>query len=106
MIRRHIHEGYGAEIVRWAADADEVTQTRTDIDSWKSTGWQRGITSVQKVDVDLDEAKQNHAASVDVAGTALTRGEETLMLNAAIMNIRYQPHNAPWLVEVDLPKAD
>jgi Icc-related predicted phosphoesterase len=35
----------------------------------------------------------------------LTAGEETLFVNASIMTLRYEPKNAPWLVDLMLPVA-
>lgn len=36
----------------------------------------------------------------------LVFGEETLFVNAAIMDVEYEPVNAPWLVDLDLPIAE
>lgn len=33
-------------------------------------------------------------------------GRETLMVNAAILDGKNQPINAPWLVELDLPRSE
>lgn len=30
-------------------------------------------------------------------------GEETLFINASIMDVRYRPVNSPWVVDLDLP---
>lgn len=35
----------------------------------------------------------------------MTFGEETLFVNAAIMDVNYKPVNAPWMVDLDLPIA-
>lgn len=32
-------------------------------------------------------------------------GQQTLMVNAAVMNEKNEPANAPWLVDLDLPQA-
>ena len=31
--------------------------------------------------------------------------EETMFVNAAIMNLSYEPRNAPWIVDIDLPEG-
>jgi hypothetical protein len=36
---------------------------------------------------------------------ALVHGKQTLIVNA-LMDAEYQPYNAPWLVELDLPVKD
>lgn len=74
----HIHEGYGAEIVDWKADL------RT-----------RGAEAVQAKNV-LDNPYPHPLRE------SLSFGKQTLMVNAAIMNIIYRPANAPWLVDLDL----
>jgi hypothetical protein len=33
-------------------------------------------------------------------------GKDTLFVNAAIVDISYQPRNIPWLVDLELPLAD
>jgi len=33
------------------------------------------------------------------------RGMETLLVNAAVMDVQYKPRNPVWLVVVDLPEA-
>ena len=30
-------------------------------------------------------------------------GEETVFMNAAVMDVGYRPVNAPWIVDLDLP---
>lgn len=41
----------------------------------------------------------------DLNGEIIEEGKETLMVNASIMNVRYQPTNKPWYIELNLPKA-
>lgn len=85
----HIHEDWGVERVEWSADGKDVGR-------------------VEKLDFDEAANVEKHAAFVDVSadGKAPLRvGEETLMVNASIMNLQYRPHNAPVLVDLDLPKA-
>ena len=40
-----------------------------------------------------------------IDATDLEFGKETLFVNASIMNLRYAPKNAPWLVDLMLPAA-
>lgn len=35
---------------------------------------------------------------------ALRFGEETLFVNASIMDTYYEPRNPPWLIDLDLPR--
>lgn len=38
--------------------------------------------------------------------TSVAHGEKTLMVNAAIMDEKNNPMNAPWLIDLDLPRAE
>lgn len=98
----HIHEGWGAELVRWSEAADAVTATSSTIKDWSSAGWKKGVLeegeAVKKINPDLKTAKEDRAVFVDVSETSsepIKRGAATLMINAAIMNVRYRPVNAP-----------
>ncbi|KAF2460452.1 ser/Thr protein phosphatase family protein [Lineolata rhizophorae] len=89
----HIHEGWGAERVKWANGTKGLDLVaRTDKFQWNQ-----------------DAVLQNRAAHVNVSSTeslsSLEFGRETLMVNASIMSVRYKPVNAPWLIDLDLPAA-
>ncbi|OQU98178.1 Calcineurin-like phosphoesterase superfamily domain-containing protein [Cladophialophora immunda] len=49
-----------------------------------------------------EDQVRRRCASVDARG--LEFGRETLFVNASIMNLRYRPLNAPWVVDVMLPE--
>ncbi|KIX96272.1 uncharacterized protein Z520_08050 [Fonsecaea multimorphosa CBS 102226] len=51
-----------------------------------------------------EQVRQMCAGPVDARG--LEFGTETLFVNASIMNLRYRPVNAPWVVDVMLPEAE
>ena len=78
----HIHEGWGAERTNWSTGHSE----RVDIDEARAL-------EQRSVYLDLTES----------GGSPLKYGDETVFVNAAIMNKRYRPKNAPWLVDLDLP---
>lgn len=108
----HIHEGWGAERLAWADDAEDVPGKACSIGEWKEGGWKAGFKDGQEdasVKVDLDAAKEKHAAFVDISeagGNAVQPGKETLFVNAAIMDVKYRPINAPWVVDMDLPRKE
>ena len=59
-------------------------------------------------DLSVDDQKVLHdrCAQVNVSDSGekpLQWGEETIMINASIMNLRYKPTNAPWMVDLNLP---
>ncbi|CAD0050504.1 unnamed protein product, partial [Aureobasidium pullulans] len=100
----HIHEGWGAETVTWA-DTPKREPQQT-IQEFKDGGWEKSIKSVETVEVDKKEVMEQRAVFVDASkegGKEVIRGEQTLMVNAAIMNAEYHPVNAAFLVDVDLP---
>ncbi|KAI9791811.1 MAG: hypothetical protein M1816_003356 [Peltula sp. TS41687] len=86
----HIHESWGAERVRW----------RT------GEGGEEGIEEVSRYEPDKERIRVDRVAHVDVSGeskTPLVFGKETLFVNACINTVRYQPVQAPWVIDLDLP---
>jgi hypothetical protein len=63
------------------------------------------------IDVAVDEqrSKEERAVRIDMTThsvDAVEFGKETLMVNASIMTVKYKPWNAPFLVDLDLERAD
>jgi len=78
----HIHEAYGAKVVKWKDD-------RTIIGA------------------DAIESRTEHENSYpETDKWPISFGKETLMVNAAIMNVRCRPTNSPWVIDLDLPQVD
>lgn len=80
----HIHEGWGAERMDWSGESSEL------------------------VKIDRAQVLEQRSAYLDLTESGdspLKFGEETIFVNAAIMDKRYRPHNAPWIVDLDLPAA-
>ena len=80
----HIHEGWGASRMDWKGDR------ATD------------------VKIDQEGVLRDRAAFMDVSmdsSNPLQHGSETLLINAAIRDVRYRVANGPFLVDVDLPVA-
>ncbi|KAL8757018.1 MAG: hypothetical protein Q9199_002528 [Rusavskia elegans] len=86
----HIHEGWGAQRNDWV---------------------EGGSVSLP---VDRQHILNNRCAYVNISqdggdnltegrSKPLTFGQETLFVNAAIMDVNYKPVNAPWTVDLDLP---
>lgn len=78
----HIHEGWGAERLSWATHR------------------------VNKKVPGEKEMFEQKAAYIDMSKGGkqpLKWGEETLFINASIMDVRYRPVNSPWVVDLDLP---
>jgi hypothetical protein len=93
----------------WADDAENLPATACSIAEWKQGAWKEGVESASPVQADMDAAKENRAVFVDVSekgGDAIQPGKETLFVNAAIMDVSYRPVNAPWVVDIDLPRKE
>ena len=78
----HIHEGWGAGRIDWKTQQFE------------------------QVELIESQVFEDRCASVDISengGKPLKWGRETLFVNASIMDVRYHPTNAPWVVDLDLP---
>ncbi|KAG0650415.1 Metallophosphoesterase domain-containing 1 [Hyphodiscus hymeniophilus] len=77
----HIHEAHGAMIARWKDDKENV-----------------GADAIES----LTPKQNNYPES---SSWPIQFGKETLMVNAAIMDIDYDPSNSPWVVNLELPRA-
>lgn len=95
----HIHEGWGAETVTWKDVSG--TEENATMEQFNKEGWKKHIKKVDRFDVAKEEVKKQRAVFVD--GTAIRRGEQTVVINAAIMDVGYSPVNAPFVVDIDLP---
>ncbi|KAF2130813.1 Metallo-dependent phosphatase [Dothidotthia symphoricarpi CBS 119687] len=92
----HIHEGWGAQRVRW--NGDDALDVKIE----------EHIEEAKDIEVDREEMIERRAAHVDISQgskMAVDFGKETLMVNASIMTVSYKPWNGPWLVDVDLEKS-
>lgn len=93
----HIHEAWGAQRVTWK-EGDKL-----------DVGTEEHIQNVDAIQVDGGRMHAEGAARVDIchgAESAVEFGKQTLMVNASIMTVSYNPWNGPWLVDLDLEKAD
>lgn len=79
--------------------------------AWREGAWKAGISNQGQgitATPTLNNAIEQHAVFLDASRTSnngLERGEETLMVNAAIMDVKYSPRNPPFVVDLDLPKV-
>lgn len=109
----HIHEGWGAQRIGWSAEAETLsTSAKQTIEQWgNGGGWRAGVAdngkAISSIPADDLTMNQKHAAFADISATGeqtLRRGQETLLVNAAIMDVKYKPVNAPWVIDMDLPR--
>ena len=95
--------------MKWAEGAEDLPAKACSIAEWKEGVWKEGVERISPVETDVKAAKETHAVFVDVSengGDVLEPGKETLFVNAAIMDVSYRPVNAPWVVDIDLPKKE
>lgn len=94
----HIHEGWGAQKVLWA-EGEELDVKKP----------MEHVQCAKAVEVDEQRMSNQRAVYVDASRGGdweVVHGRETLMVNASIMNVRYRPVQGPWLVDLDLERAD
>lgn len=85
----HIHEAYGMNLIKWKKDDNEI-----EIEGEKYLG-----DAVEK------QSSQENAYPA-ISGTwDIKHGEETLMVNSAIMDLAYRPAHSPWIFDIELPVA-
>lgn len=90
----HIHEGFGAVRYDWGKDGKK--------DEWGEP--EEG----ERIVPDMDAARREGCCKLDVSSDAqrpLRHREETLFVNASVLSVKYRPEHAPWLIDLDLPKA-
>ncbi|KAL2797141.1 Metallo-dependent phosphatase-like protein [Aspergillus keveii] len=90
----HIHEGYGARRVEWEGQPGSL-----------GSGSGSGRRREEEVAWDRETVMEERCAYVDLSSRSerpLRRGEETLFVNASVVNVEYKPLNAPWVVDLDL----
>ncbi|KAF2789856.1 Metallo-dependent phosphatase [Melanomma pulvis-pyrius CBS 109.77] len=97
----HIHEGWGAERVRWKNFDDE--------DKDIGGKWEEWIESAEWIETDEKKMVEEGAVFLDLSRDGdgekeLVFGKETLMVNASIMSVRYKPWQGPWVVDLDLER--
>ncbi|KAJ5758060.1 uncharacterized protein N7511_006754 [Penicillium nucicola] len=88
----HIHEGWGAQRGVWSEDGGET-----------------GGVNLEHVPTDPEDMLEFRGAFCDVSDGAkrpLRVGEETLFVNASVVTVNYEPQNAPWVVDLELPLGE
>ncbi|KAM0543384.1 hypothetical protein ACHAPJ_012343 [Fusarium lateritium] len=105
----HIHEAWGTHHVSWDGDViDENKSRKVGLKGLRPNRVTQNEETAKTTRVKLIEMSKQRAAHLDLTqgDSRLVPGEQTLFVNAAIMDIRYRPIQLPWLVDVDLPRAE
>jgi len=95
----HIHEGYGASLVTWKDSSEPGPES---IESMTET-IQTYPEASQESDIKLGKNVLVNPYPNVMQRPEIRVGKDTLMVNSAIMTVRYQPENRPWVVDLDLP---
>lgn len=100
----HIHEGWGAKVVTWKKTPSEEPSHFTDIDHDRSVLVENLAGMERRVS---ESAREVCLATSHCAGdeNPVTKGQQTLFVNAALRDSMYQPVQLPWLVDVELERA-
>lgn len=85
----HIHESYGAQIIEWQDEAEKTNE--------------QGVEALQKEWVGRNQMRRNGYLRKNA--TSLCRGEQTLLINAAILDGEHEASNVPWIVDLDLERG-
>lgn len=115
----HIHEAWGAYLAQWREPSNQYDITaESTIDAEKSKSFNKfsGMRSNKTIDEGeskrhrvqwLKELSRDRAVKVDISEgeSKATEGQQTLFVNAAIMDIRYRPVQSPWLIDIDLAET-
>lgn len=88
----HVHNGYGAEVVRWSGDGKKMLPGDDD-------GSDDGIEQIERVEGRVSDGVRE----LEVAG--LKAVQRTAFVNAALMGNDGELDNLPWLVRVELSSA-
>lgn len=114
----HIHEGWGAKVVKWEEKNEKDTtggeesygtlgEYETElIENMETMEGNRLDSMEDRVEkmARRNEWVKSHGARV-VDATGVQPGKETLFVNAAVVNVHYKPLQLPWLIDLDLPQA-
>ncbi|KAH3983681.1 hypothetical protein HBI56_076230 [Parastagonospora nodorum] len=93
----HIHEGWGAQRVTWREGEELDVKIEEHVEKTEVIqAYMEDVPTIRPVEVNISRE----------GGTPLEYGKETLMVNASIMTLGYKPWNSPWLVDMDLEKAE
>lgn len=114
----HIHEGWGAYLATWKTVENQynvTTASAIDADQSKfiEEPLPRGYRfpkdpQAQQADIELFKQRaRDRAILLDVSDgeNKVKANEQTLFVNAAIMDTSYRPLQRPWLLDIDLPKS-
>ncbi|KAF3016573.1 hypothetical protein E8E15_001114 [Penicillium rubens] len=97
----HIHEAWGAKLVRWRDDISPEPSHLTDIDHDQSVPIST-LSTIKRNGNPTESSATSHCAGDP---RPLNRGSETLFINAALEGSRDFMIQPPWLVDIELPAA-
>ncbi|KAF4124758.1 DNA repair exonuclease SbcCD nuclease subunit [Geosmithia morbida] len=108
----HIHEAWGAYLAGWkesfspeGIDA-EASKTVANLDTMRPLTTDSQDVQNEKM-AKLRDIARRRGMELDLTQGVhrVDPGEQTLFVNAAIMDISYRPVQPPWIIDIDLPPA-
>ncbi|KAI0479179.1 ser/Thr protein phosphatase family protein [Xylariaceae sp. FL0804] len=116
----HIHEGWGAKLLRWRDAVSQEPSHFVDIDNGRSVIVEK-LSNITRTNFDTPESileKRDKATRYTNTGfcstshcqndtAPLERNKHTLFINAAIQGVSEElPTQPAWLVDIELPRAE
>jgi hypothetical protein len=116
----HIHEAWGAKLVTWRDKLTETPSHLVDIDNSRSVVIAK-LSGLKPSKLDTSETIQTKLTKMEEYRTQnrcyttshctgdanpLQWGKQTLFVNAAIQGSEDFPVQMPWLIDIELPKAN
>ncbi|KAI1454227.1 Metallo-dependent phosphatase-like protein [Annulohypoxylon moriforme] len=117
----HIHEGWGAKLVTWREKISEIPSHFADIDNERSVvietlkAFQRSEVDEETTDAALRKTNKAKLCTEGISRcishcigdqNRLLEGSQTLFVNAAIQGDEKHPVQLPWLVNIELCRAN
>ncbi|KAJ4316539.1 hypothetical protein N0V84_007818 [Fusarium piperis] len=105
----HIHEAWGSLLATWGHGWIDKEQSKVvGLKGLRPNRVTQDEETFKATKKKLIEMSRQRAAHMDLTegDNHLVQGEKTLFVNAAIMSIQYRPIQLPWIIDVDLAKAN
>ncbi|KAG9254237.1 Metallo-dependent phosphatase-like protein [Emericellopsis atlantica] len=115
----HIHEAWGAYLAKWGESAERGDQGAAEGVFKSASRTIMDLDDFWPVLADDDEGyasrvqmlkKIRREGGIEIDLTALEASgagkDQTLFLNAAVMDLGYRPVQSPWIVDIDLPQKE
>lgn len=104
----HIHEDWGACLATWGSSASEVDIASSEYIVRNQEVWPKiAFDRTERTPTHQARVAQHRAFPIDTTEgeTELAVGQQTLFLNAAMMDEQFKLNQAPFIVDINLPSC-